>query len=138
MLRKFQRNSRNSFYPEYTRRHEKESEKTHQEAGCLGGAPSPQVVPPGRLGVGATSWLPPLTYIYLSSHNYPRLDPFLVTYLCSAAVMISISGGDRRTYFGTLPEEEDHPGGLYVSMTAFRMILSSSTLYHGSMAVASW
>ena len=50
-------------------------------------------------------------------HNY-----FLETYLCSAAVAISISGGDRRTCSGTLPEEEDHPGGLYVAMTASQMM----------------
>ena len=48
--------------------------------------------------------------------------PFLETYLCSVTVAILILGEDLRTCFGTLQEEEGHPGGLYVTMTASRMM----------------
>ena len=68
---------------------------------------------PGRAtwlpGGGVHLLAPPLTYIYVSDQNFPRQSPFLETYLCSATVVISFSGGDRRTCPDTLPEEEDHP-----------------------------
>ena len=66
--------------------------------------------PPGHMGGHLLA--PPFAYNYVSSRKHPRRNPFLETYLCSAAVAISISGGDRHTCPDTLPEEEDHPGGL--------------------------
>ena len=64
----------------------------------------------------------PFSYIYLTSRNFTGRNPFLKTYLCSATVVILISGGDRRTCSGTLPEEEDHLASLYVAMTTSRMM----------------
>ena len=64
----------------------------------------------------------PFAHILLPDQNFLRRNPFLETYLCSAAVAITISGGDRRTCSGTLPEGEDHPGGLYIAMTTSRMM----------------
>ena len=74
---------------------------------------------PGALGPPPAS---SSSYIYPSDQKTPRQNRFLETYICSAAVTILISGGDRRTCYRTLPEEEDHPGGLYFAMTASQMM----------------
>ena len=112
-----------NFFPKnfLSRWHENPLERAHQGLGHARGAPSLLVAtwPSGRWGPPLDS---PFAYIYLSSRNFTKQNPFLKTYLCSAAVAISISGGDQRTCSGTLAEGEDHSGGLYVAMTASRMM----------------
>ena len=121
MLGKFYKNSRNSNPPEDTGRHEEAPEGTHQEVGALLAQPGKDPRHQGARGPGPPPGIPS-AYIFVSDQKPPKRSPFLESNLCSTAVAILISGGDRRTCSGSLPEEEDHPGGLYVVMTASRMM----------------
>ena len=84
--------------PEGTKIHWRGSTRVQ---GALVTPPSSLAAPPGRLWGGGHLLAPSFAYIYLSSRKYPGWNPVLETYLCFAAVVISFSGGDRRTCSGT-------------------------------------
>ena len=121
MFRKIQKNSRNSFHPDDTRWDEESRRGPTRSQGVLVACP-----PPGRATWPPGRWGPPPDFpLRLYLPYVPKLHgkkPFLDSYLCSAVVAISISGGARRTYPGNLSEEEDHPRGLFVAITASWMM----------------